>query len=215
MRFQTIAMLAVLISLTSTNSSAQQHINLADAQQKEQIKAVNRSLSLYTQSTEAVEMDAAEGDGLAILKEIKFEKGTIEVELLGENNPGKSFIGIAFNIQDPETFEAVYFRPFNFVATEQIRKDHMVQYIHHPEFTWYKLRESRTGEFESEIPLPPDPDKWFKARIEVSDKQVRVYVNDISEPVLSVERLTKGTSKTIGLWTGNGSSGRFRNLVLL
>jgi hypothetical protein len=215
MRFQTIAMLAVLISLTSTISSAQQHINLADAQQKEQIKAVNRSLSLYTQSTEAVEMDAAEGDGLAILKEIKFEKGTIEVELLGENNPGKSFIGIAFNIQDPETFEAVYFRPFNFVATEQIRKDHMVQYIHHPEFTWYKLRESRTGEFESEIPLPPDPDKWFKARIEVSDKQVRVYVNDISEPVLSVERLTKGTSKTIGLWTGNGSSGRFRNLVLL
>lgn len=215
MRLQLIATLTGLFFLTPMLSLAQQHINLADAQQKEQIKAVNRTLSEYTKGTGAVEMDAAEGSGLGILKEIKFEKGIIEVELLGENNPGKSFIGIAFNIQDSETYEAVYFRPFNFVATEQIRKEHMVQYIHHPEFTWYKLRESRTGEFENEIPHPPDPDKWFKARIEVSETQVRVFVDEIAEPVLTVDRLTSSTSKTIGLWTGHGSSGRFRNLVLL
>ena len=214
MKFKTISMLSGLIFLASMLSFAQQAINLAEAQQNEQIKAVNRSLSLFTESAGAVEMNAAEGDGLGILKELEFESGTIEVELLGENNPGKSFIGIAFNIQDPETFEAVYFRPFNFVATEQIRKDHMVQYIYHPEFTWYKLRETRTGEFENEISLPPDPDKWFKARIEVSEKTVRVFVNEIAEPVLTVDRLTTSASKKIGLWTGNGSSGRFRNLVL-
>jgi hypothetical protein len=207
--------LAGLICLTAVTAFGQQKIHLAEAHQKDQLKAVNRNLSSLTKWAGTVEMDAAEGDGLAILKEVEFENGTIEVELLGENNPGKSFLGIAFNIQDPETFEAVYFRPFNFVATEQIRKDHMVQYIHHPEYTWYTLRETRTGEFEDEIPQPPDPDNWFKARIEVSEKSVKVFVNESDEPVLTVDRLTTSGSKKIGLWTGNGSSGRFRNLVLL
>lgn len=189
-------------------------VELASALEKQQIKAVNRTLSIYDKTPGALEMNAAESDGLAILKEVNFKTGTLEVELLGENSPGRSFIGIAFNVQDKETFEAVYFRPFNFVATEQIRRDHMVQYIHHPEYTWYKLREDRTGEFENEIPAPPDPDGWFKAIIKVSEKQVKVFVDDKSEPVLKVERLTSTSSDRIGLWVGNGSSGRFRNLVV-
>ena len=193
-------------------SIGQQKINLATALQEQQIKAVNRTLSIYDNSPGAVEMNAAEGDGLAVFKELAFETGTIEVELLGENNPGRSFIGIAFNIQDEETFEAIYFRPFNFVATEQARKDHMVQYIHHPEYTWYKLREERTMEFENELPAPPDPDAWFKAIIKVSEKHVAVYLDEDAEPVLKVERLASFKSDKIGLWVGNGSSGRFMNL---
>jgi len=195
-------------------SFGQQKINLATAFQEQQIKAVNRTLSIYDNSPGAVEMNAGEGDGLAVFKELAFETGTIEVELLGENNPGRSFIGIAFNIQDEETFEAIYFRPFNFVATEQARKDHMVQYIHHPEYTWYKLREERTMEFENEIPAPPDPNDWFRAIIKVSEKHVAVFMDEDVEPVLKVERLTTLKSQKLGLWVGNGSSGRFRNLVL-
>jgi hypothetical protein len=207
--------LLVIVFLCLTMLSfGQQKINLATAFQEQQIKAVNRTLTTYDKQAEAVEMNAAEGDGLGILKEIAFETGTIEVELLGENNPGRSFIGIAFNIQDEETFEAVYFRPFNFVATEQARKDHMVQYIHHPEYTWYKLREERTMEFENELPAPPNPDAWFKAIIKVSEKHVAVFMDEDAEPVLKVERLTSSKSEKIGLWVGNGSSGRFRNLVL-
>jgi len=215
MKFQAIILVTGLICLTSMTSLGQQKVNLIKEHQEDRIKVVNRTLSSFTKWAGAVEMNTDEGDGLAILKEIEFETGTIEVELLGENNPGRSFIGIAFNIQNAETFEAVYFRPFNFVATEQIRKDHMVQYIHHPEFTWFKLRETRTGEFENEIPIPPDPDNWFKARIEISEKSVKVFVDEISEPVLTVDRLTTSSSKKIGLWAGNGSSGRYRNLVLL
>lgn len=213
MKFTISPFVIVLLCLTSL-AFGQQKVNLATAMQEQQIKAVNRTLSLFETSPEAVEMNAAEGDGLAVLKELAFETGTIELEFLGENNPGRSFIGIAFNIRDGETFEAVYFRPFNFVATEQIRKDHMVQYIHHPEYTWYKLREERTGEFENEIPLPPDPDAWFKATIQVSEKAVKVFVGDRAEPVLKVERLTSTSSDKIGLWVGNGSSGRFRNLLI-
>ena len=208
------ALLGLVFLCMTMLSFGQQKINLATALQEQQIKAVNRTLSIYEKHPEAVEMNAAEGDGLAVLKELAFETGTIEVELLGENNPGRSFIGIAFNIQDEETFEAIYFRPFNFVATEQARKDHMVQYIHHPEYTWYKLREERTMEFENEISHPPDPDAWFKAIIKVSEKHVAVFMDEDAEPVLKVERLTTLKSQKLGLWVGNGSSGRFRNLVL-
>jgi hypothetical protein len=207
--------LLVIVFLCMTILSfGQQKINLATAFQEQQIKAVNRTLSIYEKHPEAVEMNAAEGDGLGILKQIAFETGTIEVELLGENNPGRSFIGIAFNIQDEETFEAIYFRPFNFVATEQARKDHMVQYVNHPEYTWYKLREERTMEFENEIPAPPDPDAWFKAIIKVSEKHVAVFMDEDADPVLKVERLATLKSQKIGLWTGHGSSGRFRNLSI-
>ena len=213
MRKPTALLVIVFLCMTML-SFGQQKINLATALQEQQIKAVNRTLSIYEKHPEAVEMNAGEGDGLAVLKELAFETGTIEVELLGENNPGRSFIGIAFNIQDEETFEAIYFRPFNFVATEQARKDHMVQYIHHPVYTWYKLREERTMEFENEIPAPPDPDAWFKAIIKVSEKHVAVFMDEGAEPVLKVERLTTLKSQKLGLWVGNGSSGRFRNLVL-
>lgn len=195
-------------------SFGQLQVNLAEMLQEGQIQAVNRTVSPFDSSAGALEMNAAEGDGLAVLKDVVFDGGTLEVELLGENNPGRSFIGIAFNIQDEETFEAVYFRPFNFVATEQIRKEHMVQYIRHPQYTWLKLREERTGEFENEIPSPPDPDDWFKTTIKVLEAHVEVYVEDLAEPVLKVERLTPNGRGKIGLWVGHGSSGRFRNLVL-
>jgi len=207
--------LLVIVFLCLTMLSfGQQKINLATALEEQQIKAVNRTLSIYEKYPEALEMNSAEGDGLAVLKEIAFESGTIEVEILGENNPGKSFIGLAFNIQDKETFEAIYFRPFNFVATEQIRKDHMVQYIHHPVYTWYKLREERTMEFENEIPSPPNPDGWFKATIKISEKHVAVFLDKTADPVLKVERLSSSKSDKIGLWVGHGSSGRFRNMVI-
>ena len=204
----------VILSIISIQSFGQEQINLADKFQNNKIKAVNRIISLYGDSPDTVEMNAKDDDGFGILEDIEFDKGIIEVELLGENNPGKSFIGIAFNIQNDSTFEAVYFRPFNFVAEEQIRKDHMVQYIFHPEFSWRKLRDERTGEFENEISDPPNPNDWFKAIIMISDTKVEVYINEISKPVLSVDRLTSTKSNKISIWTGFGSSGRFRNLVL-
>jgi hypothetical protein len=214
MKNQKIKVLLIMLCLVSIHSFGQEQINLAVKFQNSKIKAVNRILSLYGDDPSAVEMNAADHDGLGILGDIAFDNGVIEVELLGENNLGKSFIGIAFNIQNDSTYEAIYFRPFNFVAEKQIRKDHMVQYIFHPEFTWKKLREERNGEYEDEISNPPNPDEWFKAIISINDTTVEVYTNGISEPVLSIDRLTSAKSNKIGIWTGFGSSGRFRNLVL-
>ena len=204
----------VILFMASINLFAQQNISLIVELKDMKMEMVNREISPYPEDPNAVEMNANNSSGLGVLEDVHFDKGTIEIDLKGENNPGKSFIGIAFNIQNNETYEAVYFRPFNFVAEEQIRKEHMVQYIYHPEFTWRKLREERTGAFENEIPSPPNPDTWFKAKIKISDEKVDVFINGISEPVLSIDRLTSSKSKKIGIWTGYGSSGRFKNLVL-
>ena len=196
------------------NSFGQEQISLSEKFQNDKIRAVNRSISIYDGHSNAIEMNAENSSGLGIIQDMEFETGIVEIDILGENNPGKSFVGIAFNIQDDETYEAIYFRPFNFVAEEQIRKEHMVQYIHHPEFTWRKLREEKTGEFENKIPNPPNPDDWFKAIIHIKEKEVEVYLDGRSEPILIVERLTAPKSKTIGVWTGYGSSGRFRDLIV-
>lgn len=212
---KTIMVLGMFLFISiSFFGQQKERVDLSNKFKNQKINAVNRTLSLYDDHKDALEMNAEDADGLGILEDIEFSKGTIEVELLGENNPGKSFIGIAFNIQNEETYEVIYFRPFNFVADEQIRKDHMVQYVFHPEFTWRKLREERTGEFENEISEPPNPDAWFKARIKITNKKVEVYVDEIAEPVLSVDRLTSIRSNKIGVWAGFGSSGRYKNLVL-
>jgi hypothetical protein len=192
----------------------QQNVDLAKALQDQKIDVVNRTLSLYENSPGAVEMNAAAGDGLSVLQDISFETGSIEVDLKGENSPGRSFIGIAFNVVDKDTFEAIYFRPFNFVATQALNRSHMVQYICHPDYTWSRLREERTGEFENEITDPPNPDGWFRVVIQVTEKDVVVYLKDRQLPALEVERLAPGRSDRIALWVGNGSSGRFRNLDL-
>ena len=62
--------------------------------QNEKLKAVNRIISLLGDQANAVEMHAKNGYGFGILHDIEFDSGIIEVELLGENNPVKSFIGI-------------------------------------------------------------------------------------------------------------------------
>jgi hypothetical protein len=160
-------------------------------------------------------LDARPGDGIAWLEDVEFHNGTIEVLLRGKNVQGSSFLGVAFRGVDNETYDAVYFRPFNFLADNALSRSHHVQYISHPVNTWFKLREEHAGVYESEIPNPPDPDGFFKARIEINKPEIRVYVNDATEPCLVVNELSDRTGGRVGLWVGNNSDGSFANLVLM
>ena len=103
MKRQTINSSLAIFCIISIQSFAQVQINLVDKLEQNKFKAVNRGISVYELSPGAVEMNAKNSDGLGILEDLEFDKGIIEIELLGENNPGKSFIGIAFNIQNDST----------------------------------------------------------------------------------------------------------------
>lgn len=176
---------------------------------------LNRGATVETEGERtAVTFDARAGDGAAWLDGIDFHNGTIEVMIRGKNVQGRSFVGVAFRGVDHETYDAVYFRPFNFVADNDLSRSHMVQYISHPENTWSKLREEHTDVYENPLPAPPDPDGFFKARIVVEKPEVRVYVGDDTEPCLVVNELTDRTGGRVGLWMGNGSDGSFTEFVI-
>ena len=161
-----------------------------------------------------VSFDARPGDGAAWLEGVDFENGTIEVLIRGKNVPQRSFVGVAFRGVDDETYDAIYFRPFNFLADNALSRSHHVQYVSHPENTWSILREEHTGVYENEILDPPDPDGFFKARIEIHKPEIKVFVNDRTEPCLVANELTGRTGGRVGLWMGNGSDGSFAELVL-
>jgi hypothetical protein len=146
---------------------------------------VNRGANIETEGGQTiVTFDARSGDGTAWLDGVELKDGTIEVMIRGRNNPGRSFVGVAFRGMDDESYDAVYFRPFNFVADNDLSRSHMVQYISHPEYTWSRLREEHPDFYENPLAHPPHTDEFFKARIVISKPEIRVYVGEDTEPCL-------------------------------
>lgn len=163
----------------------------------------------------ALKMSEGPGMGLFWLPGFEFSNGTIEVDLLGRSQPVQgSFVGIAFRVNSLAEHDAVYFRPFNFRATDPDRHSHAVQYVSHPQWSWQKLRAERTGQFEKPISPELDGDEWFHVRVEVNHPVIRVFVNNESKPCLEVNELTDRTKGSIGLWVGEGSGGHFANLAV-
>ena len=141
-------------------------------------------------------------EGMAILKDYGFSNGIIEFDVKGKNVLQQSFVGFAFHIQDEKTFDVVYFRPFNFMNPDTIRRPRSVQYMSLPDYPWPKLREGSPGKYENKVTPVPNPDDWFHAKITVEGKYIKVYVNNSVKPSLEVEKLTQTTNGKVGLWFG-------------
>ena len=125
----------------------------------------------------------------------------IEFDARGRSAPVQgSFIGVAFRVQDAKTFDAVYFRPFNFRAADPDRKAHAVQYISEPPWTWERLRKEKTGQFEKPLEPAPDGDVWFHAKIVIARPRIQVFVNGAATPALTVDELSGRTRGSVGLW---------------
>lgn len=158
--------------------------------------------------------NAQKGDGLAVFQDLEFENGVIEFDVRGKNVPGQSFVGIAFHIQDEETFNAVYFRPFNFQNPDKVRSGHSVQYICHPDFPWFTLRKDFPEQFENPVAPIPNPEDWFHAKVVVKWPSVKVFVEKNKEPSLEVNMISAFKKGKVGFWAGNGSDGAYKNLVI-
>jgi hypothetical protein len=170
---------------------------------------VNRKAQI---AGDAVYLDTREGDGLLIFKNISFSNGHIEMEIKGKNVMQQSFVGLAFHGLNDSTFDAVYFRPFNFKNSD--RESHSVQYISMPEHDWYELRQNYPGKYENKLITIPDPDAWFHVSIQFNYPEVKVYVNNDKNPSLTVSQMSAQANGWVGFWVGNGSDGYFRNLKI-
>lgn len=176
-------------------------------------KIHNRTAKIIVGGSDTyVSLDAQQGDGLATFHNLEFENGIIEFDVKGKDVLQRSFVGVAFHIQDKETFNAIYFRPFNFKKPE--RSGHSVQYINHPEFTWQKLRTDFPEQFENPVKPIPNPDEFFHAKIEVNWPTVKVFVENSTEPCLDIKMKSEFKKGKVGFWVGNGSDGTFKNLVV-
>jgi hypothetical protein len=151
--------------------------------------------------------------GLAVVAALEFAEGTLEVDLKGRGKVERCFLGVAFNVVDGKNFEAVYFRPFNFLREPESFRTHSVQYVAWPDNTWEKLRKEKPGQFENTVKPVPDPAGWFHARVEVAKKKVRVWVDDAKEPCLTVDRLGSREKGKVGLWV-DSREGLFSNLKI-
>lgn len=186
--------------------------NLASVPVGKDVKISNRTVTTSVkEGRPAIRFDERAGDGLVLWPGMNFSDGSIEFDVRGKDVVQQSFVGFAFHGVG-ETYEAVYFRPFNFGVSDPVRRLHAVQYVSEPAYGWERLRNEHPEKYEKPIVPAPDPNGWFHARIVVAYPKVSVWVNDAAEPSLVVEELSDRKDGWFGLWVGNGSGGEFANL---
>jgi hypothetical protein len=205
--------LLLFVLLISTQLEAQ--TIQPDLQDRSLWELWGRSMdNLKDNEKKGVSFQYEEPVALLVLKNYDFSNGTIEFDVRGRDVLQRSFEGFAFHIQNDSTYDAVYFRPFNFHNTELIRRTRSVQYISLPTYTWRKLRAEHPTQYENGISSAPGAEDWFHAKIVVDYKNISVYVNNATEPSLVVQKLTDTTHGRLGLWVGDPTEGDFANLKI-
>ena len=165
-----------------------------------------------------VETVQGSGGGLALFSASDFYDGTIELELSGRLHPDaapnmRGFVGIAFRVHGTEKlqYECFYLRPTNGRAAEQLRRNHSTQYVSHPEFPWFRLRDEHPGVYESYADLVPG--EWTRVKIVADGSSAALYLHGDEQPALVVpELLGADEAGAIGLWIGLGTEAHFRDL---
>lgn len=190
-----------------------QRIDLAQALDAKRLRAVNREVAKIDERN-GVRLSTAAGNGLAWVEGTDFRSGTIGVDIRGRESMQQLYVGVAFHRQDDSTYEAVYLRPFNFRATDPVRKQHAVQYVMAPEFDWPRLRKEFPEEFENPVEASIVPTDWVQLRVVVEGSNVRIHVGPVKGATLEVRKLGQLAGGQVGLWVGNGSGGDFANLVV-
>ncbi len=173
----------------------------------------NRQISIEKSTGKNVlHIDTANGAGVAWIKNTNFSSGIIEFDVKGKDVMQQSFVGIAFHGTSDSAYDCIYFRPFNFNATDATRQSHSVQYISLPKYDWSYLREKFPGRYENALNSSINANGWFHAKLVIDVNEIKVFVNNNPLPSLTVQPLHNYISGKIGFWVGNSSDGDFSNL---
>lgn len=124
----------------------------------------------------------------------------------------RGFVGLAFRVQDETRLEAIYLRPTNGRAEDQVRRNHSVQYVSHPDHTWERLRAEAPARYETYVDL--EPGRWTHVRIVVKGARAVLYVDGASQPTLVVSDLKHGATArgAVALWIGPGTLAHFNGV---
>lgn len=183
--------------------------------------AIRKRIEAMTpQEREAAVKTGEMTEPLALIDGLEFGNGVIEAEIAGSPRTdifkdARGFVGIAFRVQkDLRTYDAFYLRPTNGRADDQLRRNHSVQYVSHPEWTWPRLRKETPEKYESYVDLVPGV--WTKVRIEVRGAQAKLFVHGQAQPTLIVNDVKTGPGARggVALWIDVSTDAHFRNLTV-
>jgi hypothetical protein len=215
-----LLLLALSIFGQEKNDPKPYHLSLDSDKNLEFVNAKAVSVDYNNKKGIQVTTDGkpTETETLVIISDILFKNGIIELVLTGEPAPGmdpqmRGFVGFAFRV-DPlnySKYECIYLRPTNARAHNQLQRNHSTQYVSHPEYPWYRLREENPGLYESYTDIVPG--EWTKMKIEVDGKTAKLYLHGADQPCLIVNDLKHEISEgRIALWLHWSTLARFRNL---
>ncbi len=184
-------------------------LDLVALQNQHKLTIINRDVSIGQEGAKRfvkIEKSLQPGQvpgkgesGVIWLPVDNFSQGSIELVARGRDILQGSFVGVAFHAENDSTFDNVYCRPFNFRATDPIRKIHAVQYVYHPKYDWQKLRTEHNGEYEKGILNPPKADDWLTLTVHVERETVKAFINHEPNPTLVIKKLNQRTNGRIGL----------------
>ena len=148
---------------------------------------------------------------------VDFSDGTIEVDVASVLAPdapayARGFIGLTFRIDADNRFESVYLRPVNSRVDDQVRRNHTVQYVAYPDFTFARLRKEEPEKYESYVDVALG--EWIHLKVVVRGARCELYVNGAARPCLVVTDLKLGPGQNggVGLWIEAGTIGYFSEL---
>lgn len=206
----------LITSLWSLTGFAQNvEVDLSELNLEKILRTVNREVSIIKDDSgkSYIHLNEKPDAGIAWLEGVHFTNGTIELDIKGKDFMQKSFVGIAFYGSNDSTYDAVYFRPFNFKSPEEERRNHSVQYISLPKYDWPKLRAEFPDKYEQPLHPAPEPEKWIHCKLVLKDQDISVFVNNNTEPSLTVKRLSDPKGNKVGFWVGNESEGGFAKFI--
>lgn len=212
--YSVMVMISIIIACNSIRSQSKTNPYSPDLQ--------DENLWDFKNGTTAVNIEngginLTSKNALMVLKDFQFSEGTIEFDVKGRDVFQQSFPGIAFHIQNYSIYDVVYFRPFNFIETDSIKKYRSVQYMSTPKYEWPYLRSNFPLKYENKVNPMPRADEWFHAKVVIDNRKIFVFVNNSSVPSLVTEKLTQTNSGELGLWDSGGkndSDASFKNLVI-
>jgi sugar lactone lactonase YvrE len=128
--------------------------------------------------------------GFAYLKDVQFQNGIIEVDIVVERKT--SYPGVLFRMNDTRNYERFYIRPHRAGLYSDA-----IQYV--ASFNGVDSWQLYNGSGKT-APLEIPYGSWFHVKMEVKDSQVCIFINNSNVPSLVINELQHGISSgMIGL----------------
>lgn len=151
-----------------------------------------------------------------------FENGIIEIKMYSQiQDPSPfagaaGFIGLYYRIAaNDSAFESIYLRPKVGRASNQMFRNHAVQYFSYPDAKFETLRKNYPpGSYEGSAPVALK--EWITMRIDVNGETAEMFINNMKYSSFIVDKMLGKVKKGgVGLYVDIATVGYFKDLKII